>query len=277
VRSEANRRLQCKQWGAKLILLPQAFGPFENPQIKSICSELFTQADLIFPRDNRSYQYVNALLPASEGTKKVHLAPDFTNIVQGFVPKSFDSTLHGAVAVLPNEKMIAKKGEEEAKKYLDFLVHSIRSLREKNIPHFILAHQQQDKKVIDLLRTQIDPFPEVVTESNALFIKGILGTCRFLIGSRFHGLVNGLSQGVPCICTSWSHKYEALFEDYHCSDFLISDLSALNQVDQLILRLSDETTYRSIRENIETQSSRIKEETKTLWGIVDTFLQNNIH
>ena len=35
-------------------------------------------------------------------------------------------------------------------------------------------------------------------------IKGMLGNCSFVISSRYHGLINALSQGVLCIATSWS-------------------------------------------------------------------------
>ena len=276
VRSESARCLNCKKYGARLVMMPQAFGPFTKPEIRETCSELLSQADLIFPRDKESYTHVCGLLSNSNITGKVHQAPDFTNLVQGFVPQSFDDTLRGAVGVLPNEKMTAKKSEEDAKKYIDFLLHVLQRMQDKGIPHFILCHQNEDRKVVDILSAKIDTMPPVIVESNALFIKGILGTCRFLVGSRFHGLVNGLSQGVPCICTSWSHKYEALFEDYHCSEYLVSDLSVLDRVDSLLETLLDESTYRTACHNIKTQSEKYKEESVNTWKIIDDFIRKII-
>lgn len=277
VRSEATRCLNCKKYGSRLVLMPQAFGPFTNTAIREVCTELFVKADLIFPRDKESYTYVCDLIPQSHISGKVHLAPDFTNLVQGFVPQSFSKKeLQGAVGILPNEKMLTKKGEMESQKYIDFLNHVLQVLENKNVPHFVLCHQNEDQKVVDLLKLKLKTVPPIIAESNALFIKGVLGTCRFLIGSRFHGLVNGLSQGVPCICTSWSHKYEALFADYHCSQYLVSDLSAFDQVDDLIENLLDESTYQSMCQMIEMQSLRLKEETRVTWKIVDDFIRNAI-
>ena len=255
--------------GAKLVLLPQAFGPFQRASIRNTCKELFDKASLIFPRDQESFGYVRELLGSD---KKLHLAPDFTNIVQGFVPQSFDVKYHGAVGILPNEKMIAKNEKTLQEAYITFLARCIQKLAARGVPHFLLCHQKEDMKVVDLLKAELDDIPYISSETNPLYIKGILGSCRFIIGSRFHGLVNGLSQGVPCICTSWSHKYEALFEDYHCSEYLISDFTSMEKANQLIDRLLDDKGYSEARANIESRSASIKKETVEMWNIVDSFL-----
>jgi len=264
-------RIQFCPHGAKLILLPQAFGPFQRESIRKTCKELFDKAALIFPRDQESFDHVHELIGSTE---KLHLAPDFTNILQGFVPQSFDAKYRGAVGILPNEKMIAKKEKPLQEAYVTFLARCIQKLASQNIPHFLLCHQKNDMEVVDLLKTQLDHLPYVSSETNPLYIKGILGSCRFLIGSRFHGLVNGLSQGVPCIGTSWSHKYKALFEDYHCSEYLIPDYTSMEKTNPLIDRLLDDHGYSEARANIENRCSLIKQEAIKMWNVVDSFLQS---
>lgn len=269
-------RIKHQKHGAPLILMPQAFGPFTRMNVRRAATELFSHADLIFPRDRESYAYVTELIPKSDIAEKVHQAPDFTNIVQGFIPQSFDDNLRGAVGILPNQKMITKNGEEEAEKYIDFLVHVLSRLKSRKISHFILCHQKEDHEVVDLLRAKGEKMPPIIAESNALFIKGILGTCRFLIGSRFHGLINGLSQGIPCICTSWSHKYKFLFEDYDCLEYLVSELRDFDRIDGLIESLLTESTYRPLCRNIEACSMKLKDESRKTWQIVDAFIRKTI-
>jgi colanic acid/amylovoran biosynthesis protein len=168
--------------------------------------------------------------------------------------------------------MLEKNEKPLQEAYVSFLAQCVQKLAAKNVPHFLLCHQKDDIEVVDLLEAQLGHRPYVSLETNPLYIKGILGTCRFLIGSRYHGLINGLSQGVPCIGTSWSHKYQALFEDYHCSEFLITDFTTMEKANQLIDRLLDDKEYTKAKSNIENRGDLIKQEAINMWNIVDSFL-----
>lgn len=271
VARHVSHRIQYHPYGAKLILLPQAFGPFQRENIRKICKELFDKAVLIFPRDIESFDHVHELIGSKE---KLYLATDFTNILQGFVPQTFEEKYRGAVGILPNEKMISKNEKPLQQAYITFLAKCIQKLAEKNIPHFLFCNQKEDIEVVNLLKARLGQLPYVLSEANPLYIKGILGTCRFLIGSRFHGLINGFSQGVPCIGTSWSHKYKALFEDYHCSEYLILDFTSFEKTNQLIDRLLNDNEYSEVRTNIQKHSLLIKQKTVNMWDIVDSFLQS---
>ncbi|MFW6106742.1 MAG: polysaccharide pyruvyl transferase family protein, partial [bacterium] len=105
--------------------------------------------------------------------------------------------------------------------YVPLMRSCLAQARDRDARPYVLIHEDGDvplaRDIVDGVDTEI----EIVTESDARAIKGIIGVASAVISSRFHGLVNALSQGVPALGTGWSHKYEMLFKDYDCEDGVI--------------------------------------------------------
>jgi len=55
-------------------------------------------------------------------------------------------------------------------------------------------------------------FPEGAHHADTL--RALLGGCRFLVASRFHAMISGLSEGVPSLLIGWSHKYLEVLESF---------------------------------------------------------------
>lgn len=258
----ANKLSRLKAEGKKIILLPQAFGPFENPEVKSAFEVILANSDLVFARDRVSYDYVEQFAGAES---KLSLAPDFTNLVTGRVPDSFVAQ-ERSVCIVPNVRMLDKTSPEVRDKYLTFIANCIQCSFDLDLNPFIMVHQTgKDYEIALDLQTKFDGRFPVIAEADPLAIKGILGQCFLVISSRFHGIVSSLSQGVPCLATGWSHKYQMLFEDYRCPQLLMNPLFEPSEIKAKIELVTTEPSRSEIVETIQIAAQEQKKMSQSMW------------
>lgn len=200
--------------GSKIIYLPQAVGPFNLKRTKEIIDIHSTYVDLFFARENVSYTY---LQDSGFNMGKVKLYPDFTSLVDGIVLERFRH-LNGAVCIIPNSRMI-EKGVIILDDYLQLINKIVSECRKSGRLVYLLVHAEaQDANLAKQIGKNIHPEIEVVSGLNALEVKGLISTSYLCVSSRFHGVASALNTCVPCLATSWSHKYSELYKDYNQAD-----------------------------------------------------------
>ena len=261
----ATRFRKAKQKGKKIVLLPQAFGPFESTHTRDAMRAILESSDLVFARDESSLTYLTQL---NTNSSVVRLAPDFTNLIE--VPDCRDQRRLG-VCILPNQRMLDKSGSATSANYLSFLVNVARLLQSKGHDPFFLIHETTtDRAVVDLVNGELEKSIPLREESDVFRIKQILGSCRLIVGSRFHGLVSALSQGVPCIATGWSHKYLHLMRDYGCEDYFV-DLSIGNHAGWVAELLTDDRLA-ACKQRVASVATELKRKSQSMWTEVFTVL-----
>lgn len=261
-RTRAARRL-----GAKYVLMPQAFGPFQDPVGRQAFQRACENIELIFARDQDSFDHVRELI--GDDTR-LHLAPDFT---PGLPPVWPDVTPmwrgdhRGVVAVVPNARMLDKTSVDVARRYVEFLTAVIRDVHEHAYAPVIILHSNDDGDL--QLGNEIAAASRlpvlVVSEPNAQVLKGLIARCDLMVGSRFHGLMNALSQGVPAVGTSWSHKYQRLFESYDSTDLLVDLDADLSSALAMVGRLLDDRERETIRQRLEQANLRLGHQIEDMW------------
>jgi len=265
----AEQTAAWKREGKKIILLPQALGPFSSRRIRDALKRLVDSADLIFARDRISYAYVNDVVAAPENVK---IAPDFTNLVSGTVPECWNAESH-RVCIIPSHQMTDKTSKAEGACYIPFLAQCLEHLTAKGIVPFLLIHGgKKDLPAARQLQEAATREIEILTGQDALQIKGILGQCDLVIASRFHALVSALSQGVLCLGAGWSHKYETLFADYGCPELLIpideGNRSIGEVIDAILEPGNRERTRKKVHAAAELQRKRAADMWKEVLEII---------
>lgn len=253
-----------KRLGKKIILLPQALGPFTQPDFKDAVKTVVDLADLVFVRDQESYQY---LVAVSGVRSNIILRPDFTN---GVTVDTVE-TSPGQVAIIPNSKMIEMGEVNSLELYVNVMVSAINLVRSAGKSVYLLNHEgERDRAVINAINAALVTPVEVVDPKDPLKIKAVIKNAEVVISSRFHGLVSALSQGVPVIAMGWSHKYEELLNEYDARDYLIKvDAVAMETV---LEKLMNDRARVELAKRLSERAEILKDATKKMWQQVDEII-----
>jgi len=247
-----------------VILLPQAFGPFQKDETRSAFKKVIANADLIFPRDRKSHEYVMELCP---DTNKILRTPDITLFSQS-ISDNEAKTHSNYVCVVPNIRMLDQGKHQWGKKYETYLIQIIKEIIRRGILVRIIVHDASG----DDLRIARSICEEVASQGVSIVdgigpvaLKEVIGESLLLIGSRYHSLVAAFSKKVPAIVLGWAHKYEMLFEDFGCEKLLILPETSIGAVLECVTALINEDVNLSYRHKIAKQLQKMHLVNQEMW------------
>lgn len=268
MRSRAAYYQKLKARGVRLVLLPQAFGPFEKPTIQEAAKDALRPFDRIYARDETSLQH---LLTLDLEPERLHLAPDITHLVPPELPENPD-LWKNAVCIVPNARMIDKAPEVQAKAYFELMRSAILQAQNKGFAVHLVLHEENDRPLAQKLQGACEN-PPPLKDASALQTKGYLARCHAVIGSRYHALLSALSQGTPSIGTSWNHKYEAMFSDYGCPNLVIKPDAPSEEIRAKIDSILEPSENRELRLSLQSAAKRQKQKVESMWKDVETLLE----
>lgn len=258
-----------KAKGRKIVLLPQAFGPFNNHRLRMAMQQYLEYSDLVFARDEVSYRHLQEL---NVSGANIHMAPDFTNLIPGRLPPYADQW-RGRPVIVPNKRMLDRTTGDVNASYLPFLQICIRHLLDRGQEPYLLVHDTESDQALAKEIQSESPHPiPILNEADPLYIKGLLGCANLVISSRYHGLISALSQAIPALGTGWSHKYRLLFKSYDCVDCLVALTSDEATISHMIDQLLNEPTRRCLIGRLQQASARQKEQSVQMWEMVHQVL-----
>ncbi len=276
VRSSQELANSCKRWrknGTIVILMPQAFGPFKNGCSQKYIKSVMDNADLVFAREKVSYGYLERVVGKRSNLR---MAPDFTNLVEGVLPENFDS-VNNRFCLVPNYRMVDKTSKEQSEAYLPFMIKCAKYLVEKGQKPFVLVHEGTNDLILaKAMNDAVGGCMSIIKETDPLKIKGILGACEGTVGSRFHGLVSALSQGVPTLATGWSHKYQMLFEEYGFSEGLLDVICSEEELYEKLDLLIQPSSKKQIEGTIKKNSEKLKLQSERMWNEVISIVAKKV-
>lgn len=257
-----NEILRVNKRDKKYVFLPQALGPFTRVDDVNRLARALPKATLICAREKSSYDNVTKIIGEHSNTVQFG---DFTNLVSPIVDKKW-LNYSGLMLIIPNYNMMSDRNVDSKWKenYLTLLTECIAIGNMKGMTPVILNHEgHEDEKICTLIRDMSEKSIEIYHEQDSRKVKGIISVAKLIVCSRFHGCVSALSQGVPCLGTSWSHKYEHLFEEYGLNECLLLPTNSGNELESKMSYALENSSLLS-----GTPRAHFKNESANLWNKV---------
>ena len=263
---------ESKKWKKQkkqILLMPQAFGPFEDEKIKKYMQEIIENVNRIYARDQFSYQ---ELLKIKDDKTVIKLSPDFTTLFKGRIPNYFNKNLH-QVCIVPNKRM--KDKIKDNNNYERFFSEIITILQKNNLsPYFLIHGGEEDNALAEKINSLLTNKILILNEENPFYIKGLIENSLGLVGSRFHSLASSLYSSVPTLGIGWSHKYEYLFKEVNYEEGLLkNDTNNKELIEKLELitntekRKKSKTKLSNAVEVLKSKNKKLFEEIKKDFGI----------
>ncbi len=249
--------------GTRICFLPQAFGPTERRNTLRTLALLSKYANVVIAREKVSYTYLqNMGFPSG----KLYRFTDFTSLVNPVIPHEY-SHLKDGICIIPNERMVSMN-VLTIENYLKLLKAISEIAKEKGRKVYFLDHGgDADRHLAQQCVAMLGDDIDIVSNLNALEVKGLISTAYLCISSRFHGVASSLNCCVPCLATSWSHKYQELFNDYGLSDSVLPVMNPEATILKVKEYLSTDKN-RFIRKQLQDIHVAIQQQAKDMWNIV---------
>lgn len=249
--------------GKPFIFMPQAFGPFTSHESQEAVRTIVQHAALVYVRDPVSLEHIQrcvGTLPAS-----VRLTPDFTIGLKGHSSDTFTPPDSPFAALIPNSKVVSKfnhaNAEQERTNYVESFAAAANQLVELGYQVVLVNHEgEEDKRLCEEIQ-RLAPC-DVVQIEDPLAVKSFIGAANVVVSSRFHGAINALSQGVPCIATSWSHKYHAMMADFGMEEYCIASLSPLTLTQKITQLMAEQDALASV---LAANATELKLKNQAMW------------
>jgi colanic acid/amylovoran biosynthesis protein len=176
------------------------------------------------------------------------------------------------VVLIPNHKVVSKFNHADAsslhQSYVSAFAKAAEHLTLQGMDVVLVNHEGREDAAICQEISALTPC-RIVQIEDPLALKQFIGAAELVISSRFHGAINALSQAVPCIATSWSHKYQQMMTDFGVGDFCIEQLTAETLLAKIALV---QQAHSAIVTVLTENSERLSQQNAAMWQLMDKLL-----
>ncbi len=235
--------------GKPLILLPQTYGPYNDPQNRQLAGEIVRRASMCWARDERSFARLKELLGDAFDPQRHRAGVDVAFALEAHRPQAAlgepittwlspqrpaETVGLNVSGLIWNDPVAMRSRYGFKADYRELIVEFIRHLLRSSevnivlVPHVLVqaGHFESDTAAAEAVRAVLraDADPEIARAAETRVatltpafdepgkMKWVIGKCDWFCGTRMHATIAGLSSGVPTAGIAYSLKTQGVFE-----------------------------------------------------------------
>lgn len=300
-------KLLALEVGVPLILLPQTYGPYGDPQVRVTAAGILRGARQMWARDAHSLEVAREMLGEAFDTKRHLCGVDMAFGLAAAPPT--DEELVSCVRSLRDDAEVVvglnisgmlynnsgdegEYGSANADRsrfgFLDSYVEIIDTLlrrlvrtpgvRVMLVPH-VTGHTDPtcgDAAANRAALAKLDPVDRervllVPGNLGPMEVKWVIGQCDWFCGTRMHACIAALSQGVPAAAVAYSDKTRGVFDSAGIGEAVVDprQLRQSEVVERLLQGLSGrDATAAGLKEHLPRVQRTLREQFRLIVGAV---------
>jgi len=223
------RIMLAKKLSKPYFILPQSIGPFSFNLIERFWLSPQFKLYLKYPKIiySREPQGVEELKPFTKKNVKnerdIVLLNDgynFGNIFKNEFDLKNIKIKRNSVGVIPNKQVMKRGNKKEIYKMYKSIINK---LLENGKCVYILRHSEEDFFICSKIKNFFSNNENVMLISgdmNTIELENIIKQFDFIVGSRYHSIINAFKNGIPAFVLGWANKYEKLLEDFEQNSYI---------------------------------------------------------
>jgi polysaccharide pyruvyl transferase WcaK-like protein len=234
----------AQRFGVPVALGPQSYGPFPRARQRAMIRAVLGGAELVVAREDISVGcLVDAGVPADRIVRGVDSGFAFAGRSRLDWRRRLGVAPEDTVVVVTAREWLPTAQQAEYERSLVALVRHILARANHHVvlaPQVTCSFQDDDDRIVNArLADQVDsPRLHVLTDDSIDHhdIHTLYGNAQYIVGTRFHSVIFGLTGNVPCLAIEYDHKTRGIMRDLGVEEWVIR-ISEVRP--ELLLQMAD--------------------------------------
>ena len=224
--------LLAKKLKKRIVMLPNSFGPFDGVGVKKLVKRVVSKIDLLYSRETLSQNMLRGRLRIES-----YLRPDlgfYLSSEHVDISKYLDRNKKNvALTARPYRFPGASNPDELYEKYLTDYTLFVKWLIDNGFNPVFVEHvyninaHERDLICINEICKRLSNVGYSVSiisdwNFNCRHLKGVYKQFDYLVGTRFHSVIFGLSEGIPSLAITYGgNKGDGIMKDLGLTNFSV--------------------------------------------------------